>query len=1499
MIGDNKINNEKVYPLTHPQRRIWYIEKIYPDTSLYNIGGTIRIKGACDFSILAKAINDLVLKNEGLRLGFFEQNGEFRQYVSDYEPIDIDFKDFSKEENPEESFNMWVEKEAELKFNILGGYLFYFALFKISENDNGYLAKFHHIIADGWSINLMTEHICGTYVKLLEEEKFSEEVPPSYIDYIFNEKKYLLSDRFKKNKLFWNEKFKHLPETFLKKSSDRIEGKRKTYKLDEEVSSKIKEFAIENRWSLNTFFVTIYLIYLSKTTEQSDVVIGTPVLNRSGKLEKKMFGMFTSTMPFRFVLEDNSTVLDTINNVNSELMACYFNQRYPYDLLVQDLELKKRGYDNLFNVCVNYYNTKLNTELKGWHIENVEFFNGNIIYSMQLVIKEWSNSGCLTMDIDYKLDDYTDEQLDHMYYRLINLVKQVIENPYLEIKKLSLLSDSERSELLYQSNNTEIEYPKDKTIYQLFEEQVEKTPNKIAVGYNNYELTYRELNNKSNQLARYLIKQGVQKETIVGVFTTHSIETVIALLAILKAGGAYLPIDSSYPISRIEYMLEDSAAKILLTNIELPNNISYSGKIVNLNDFSLYTGEEKNLDQKNKTNDLVYVIYTSGSTGKPKGTMIEHRGLVNYVWWARKIYIKSEDDVFALYSSLAFDLTITSIFTPLISGNKILIYSDTEDETEYVLYRIIKENKANIIKLTPSQLSLLKDMDNKNSSVRRFIVGGEDLKVSLAKSVCDSFSGNIEIYNEYGPTETVVGCMIHKYNYENDTRISVPIGIPADNVQIYLLDSSLEPVPPYTVGEIYISGDGVARGYLNNPELTKEKFIANPFILGKRMYKTGDLARFIDHKIIESVGRADQQIKIRGYRIELGEIEEYLLKHKWVKDAVVVDCEEENSRKYLCAYIVSNAKILATELKEYLSNFLPDYMIPLYFIEVDEIPLTLNGKVDKKLLPEPIVETAEDEEPPQGRSEEEKVLVDAICDVLNLEKVSIKQNFYDLGGDSIKAIQIASKLNDKGYKVKVKEMLSYPILEELALHIKSYGNSLENKETHSGNIKSTPIAEWFFDQHFSNPNYYCQSVLLELKLNVSIERLEFVFNELIKHHDSLRMNYSFKTHELYYNNEHLDKYYSIQEHDLENLTYSEQFEKMSLIAEELNSSFNIESGILIKACVFKLGQNERKLLMTAHHLVVDGVSWRIIIDDINTLLKQVYNNQNITLPFKTHSYQKWAESLYRANWKSEKDYWEFISTKNIRFPVDYDLGPDTVDKSKTISVQLSEDETEFLMTKSSFAYNTNPMELLIVSLLRTIIEFTLNEEIIIDLEGHGREEFEGVDVTRTVGWFTSIYPFYTKLIGTDLSSHIKQVKEEIRKIPNKGIGYGILKYLNGDLDRATQSCIKFNYMGEFSAGSESSYVRLLSDQFGSNISNENTLSYIIDINCYVLSRRLNIFFTYSINKFNDITMDKFITCYVNNLKEIINHCCNKESVDFTLSDFETIDISQEELDSLF
>jgi len=1489
-------NKRCYYDLTHSQKRIWYIDKVNLDSPLHNIGGCLKINEDIDIEKLKETINIVIRENKGLRLRFTEREGQPVQYIYDFKEENIDYIDFTKYEETTIKHEKWSENLFKKSFQLEDSKLYYFAIYKINEKKYGILLNIHHIISDGWSISLIEKQICKIYNNLVKNETIYQGEYYSYIDFIKAEKEYLNSDRFIKNKNFWNEKFKSIPEDFLYKTSNSLEGKRQIFNIDSNLSKEIKGFVEDKKCSLNTFFITILLIYINKITYKKDLVIGTPVFNRTSKKQKNMVGMFTSTVPFRFTLDTELNIDDLIKLINKEIKLCLLNQKYPYDLLIKDLELNKKGYDSLFKMSVNYYNSKFINEIDAIEVETQEYYCGNQSYSLQLTISEWQDDN-ITLNFDYKISDYSEQEIKVMHNSMNNIIKEILLKKNLQVKNIKLLSDEEINHKIYKLNSINSVYPS-KTVHKLFEEQVSKTPDKVALEFREERLTYNELNEKANQLANYLRENGIRKESIVGIMIGHSIELVIGILGVLKAGGAYLPIDPNYPRDRINYMIEDSKSKMILINFDAYDDIQYRGKIVNINSLNTALYCKKNLVEKNELNNLAYIIYTSGSTGKPKGVMIEHRGLTNYIWWAKKMYLKDENEVMALYSSIAFDLTITSIFTPLISGNQIIIY-DT-DETEFVLYKILRENKATVIKLTPAHLTLLKDMDNSNSNVKRFIVGGEDLKVSSANESYNSFGKNIEIFNEYGPTETVVGCMIYKYNEEKDREVSVPIGYPADNVQIYILDNNLDVVPTNLAGELYISGDGVARGYLNREQLTCERFIENPFIKGKRMYRTGDIARYMENGAIEYIGRIDNQVKIRGHRIELGEIEKHLLENEYVRDAVVTFKEDLLGNRLLIAYIVSNKDVKDLELKDWLSKFLPKYMIPVNFVFMDRIPLTLNGKINHALLPEPIMI---EKEFIKYETNVEQELVKAMEEILGIEKIGMNDNYYQLGGDSIKAIQISSKLKSIGLDIKVKDILIHDSIKEIAASVQEKQQVRTiSQEQSQGVIEKTPIIEWFFNQKLLNENSYNQYVLVEYTKILDINKVKFAVNKLIEHHDGLRISYDKKSNKLYYNNKHLKYNSALKYIDLSSYSYGKQYKNIKNLIDEAHINFDIENSLLFDVTMFNLGNKGQALLFTAHHLIVDGISWRIIIDDFTTVLHQLEGGEDIKLPMKTHSFKEWAEGLQeysKKDFKEEKAYWNSVLDKKFTYPVDYD-GEDLVKTCSVLSYELDDNTTDSLMKRANEVYNIDLNEVLIIALAITINKLTDNEDVVIEFERHGRENISDfIDVSRTVGWFTSMYPTHFKVEDNDIDSNVKSIKEQLRSIPNKGFNYSILKFLNKELIENHNKHIRFNYLGDSDNIINEDILNKVNIEFGLESDKENSLTALIDIAAIIVNKNLKISATYSNSRFKKNTMQNLINSYIETLRLILDKCEDKDFKEFTPSDFDAVDISQEDLDSLF
>jgi len=1507
------------YALSHAQKRIWYVENMIPASSLHNIGGVVLAEGASDLDLLERSIQQLIRLHDGIRHQLTIIDGEPRQKMAPFTGERLQTVDFSAMHNQELACQKWVDERCGRPFQLLDSPLYEFVLLRLGPARIGYFIKLHHLIADGWSIKIMTEEIDRIGRTIAANEEVTDQTGSSYLTHLEQEEQYLSSDRFLKNKSFWADRLSDLPPELFLKSSDDLQAERMTFTMPPDEAGRLRTFAKEHKCSLNTLFIALMRLYLYKSTGKMDAILGTPVLNRTGKKEKGTFGMYTSTMPFRLKLDPLQTVESFVRRVNEELMSCFFHQKYPYNLLVQDLELRKRGIDQLYQVVVNYSNAQLSQQFCGHPVQNMEFFQGKQTYSLHLLVKDWDENGHLRIDIEYKTNDYTAAQIRRMYGHFLTILGQMTERPSMPIRELEFLTCSEKQFALSGFNATSSGYPRDCTIHRLFERQAAAAPDRIAIVDGHRSLTYREVAEKVRRFALLLSGQGVTKGSLLGLMAAHSPETVIGILAVLKAGGAYVPIDPAYPPERIEHILEDSGASVLLVGNDAPNRPgTFNGLVIPLAgedaggmEADSASGVAPSTQHEDDPDQLAYVIYTSGSTGKPKGVMVRHRNLVNYIYWARQMYVKHEDEAFALYSSLAFDLTVTSVFTPLIGGNSLRIYEDRG--ADFVLDRIMRDNKASIVKLTPAHLSLLKTKTYPDSSVRRFIVGGEDLKASLAKAIHECFCGGIEIYNEYGPTEATVGCMIYRFDPARDTEGSVPIGVPAHNSQIYVLNADMQPLSYGMTGELYISGDGVAAGYRNRPELTADKFIADPFRPGQVMYKTGDLAMLLDSGQLMYLGRTDHQVKLKGYRIELGEIESKLSGLPLVQDAVVADRRTASGEPYLCAYVVAEAGFEERDCRRQLERLLPQYMIPARFVRLAELPLTSNGKVNREALPEPGDVFVPEAEGAGPSTPLETTLARIYGEVLGVERFGSGDNFYYAGGDSIKAIQIVTKISELGLNIRVRDILSYPVIRELvaAAHISEA--RIADPSPRSGTVKLLPMMRRFFEWNFPNPNHWNQSVLLSMHTALERQELGSIIHALLAHHDSLRFNVRMEAgvQAVYYNEAYLadSALPDVPEYDLSGCSEEERLRMLELYGRQVKASVRLEDGCLFRAALFSMGDGEQRVLLTAHHLAVDGVSWRILLGDFHTLLHKRKENKPLELPHKTHSVEEWAEAAERyleAHGEEELAYWQTVvaearseqsrSGQAVGEAERLEAYGQTVD----CTVELDEAQTHRLL-KEANGYQAGPQELLLAALALTLQGQSRLSRTTIELEGHGREDFDpAIGVNRTVGWFTAMYPFMIPTADPqELHVLIPAIKAALADIPSGGVGYGLLQQA-GKLPLAdARRGVRFNYLGEMDNGLPQRYFSLCMDSSGPDIDEANPLTAAAEWNVMVVSNRLRAMLKGHPAFFTASMAADFADRYREHIVQVLDHCGDDGPMRRDSRDFSAAELSDEDLNVLF
>lgn len=1509
------MNPTEYYELSNPQRRIWLTEVLHNHKDMANIGYLIELKGHYDLDKLAQAIKYVVKANHSLQLRFKhseKDKSELLQYLPVYKEIDVEKIETSTEE---ELFKR-IERIHRERFDVMGDYLCSFAVFSIDNKRFGLFESAHHLVADGISATIVAREVIETYGRL-EEGDFIETVKEfSYMDFLKDEKEYIDSDKYNGSKKFWLDRLsdfdgEEITFALNKNKKNSLKVKRRSFEIPSHLLELVENYKTNNRFSNFGLFMAALGIYFNRFMNHRDIIIGMPVHNRSKKTFRNMTGMFVSTIPLRIKFEEAWTFNDLIAYLKTELWEALKHQGFPYNHLVKEL----KDLDVDASAFLNVQLIELPEAIDEYTEKRAFFSTQYNISQLSIYLNQQKSKNLEDLDIavDYHGDIFEEREIAALFKRLVVILEQAIKEPDREIRDLSLLEEAEYRELVFDLNKTETEFPGDKTLPLLFGEQVSKNSGNIALEYEGQTVTYGELDALTSKLAAKLQHAGITTGSLVGMLCERSIEAVVSILGVLKAGGAYVPIDPDYPADRKNYIIENSGIKVLLMEKSLEQqerpvleeNRGIETITVDYRALKEETPETPFTKPALTPEDLAYVIYTSGTTGKPKGTLLRHRNVINYVWWGAKTYVNGETTTFPLFTSLSFDLTVTSIFIPLVTGNKIAIYRDSADGL--LVERVVKENKVHIVKLTPSHLKVVNQLKPATSIIRSFILGGEELKTDTARETTDRFGEAINIYNEYGPTETAVGCMIHRYDRFRDTGLAVPIGKPSDNVRIYILDKNKKPLPMGLVGEIYISGEGVALGYLKNDELTKGKFVDNPFIPGAKMYRSGDLGRWNPDKVLEFFGRCDEQVKIRGYRIEPGEIVKQMVSIDGIKDAVVA--VNKGPQPELCAYLVpeEGKEFDIPELRELLSRELPSYMLPSEFVRVDHIPLTRNGKVDFRKLETMGRRLEGAHEYVAPRDEMETMLAGIWAGVLGMEKVGIMDNFFELGGDSIKAVQIAARMNDAGKTVNVKDILSHQTIAKVCAnvdfdsHIRKY-----DQETMEGEKDPTPIESWFLAQGYRNRDHFHQSVLLEFKSPVDIPALEKSLEKLTAHHDGLRLNYSEEKGMVYFNNDLLDRGFRVEVIDLSEVPEAERAARIEAVGYEAKGGFDITMGPMMRALLFRTGAGRDKLLLILHHLVTDGITWRILLEDLYRVYEAVRAGRGVEMPRKTASLLDWYDALvmYRDSGKleKEKDYWLQAEASGFRLP--YDVEPGGVDWSvknrAVVNAGLDKGETDFLLRDAHEVYKTDVQILVTAALVRSLRQWTGRRDVTVEMENHGRH-IDDIDTSKTTGWFTAIYPLLINRDDKTIGDEIKTVKEAIRKVPGNGIGYGIMKYMTeaGKSMETKRAEVRFNYLGQFDREVENPLFSYCSQATGSDVALENHITAAVEIDAMVLNGVFSADIKYNRESFTEGTIKTFGENYIKNLKEILEHIKNEDDVHFTASDFDTVDLGEDDLAALF
>ena len=1479
-----------------------------------------------DFEILKKSWESVLKRHTILRSAFYHDVLSIPVqcvYKEVNLPVEVlDYRDKTKEEQTE-ALKEYKEANRLKSFDFKTAPLMRIGLIRLSEDKYQMVWTWHHILFDGWSMQILMEEFLNTYELLISGKQPAETDADRYEDYI----RYI--DRGDKDaeETYWRNYMKDVEQStylpFIGTTTERNRGsglyETVSLQFDNVVTDRIQNYAKQHGITFSTLVQGIWAYLLHRYTGSDDITFGVIVSGRPDDLQnvEKRVGMFINSLPLRSQMKKGEDINKWLSGLQNDQILSRKHQYTPLHKIQGWTRLKSDLFDSLL-VFENYPIRNLSTRNGSLQVGEIEIME-QTNFPLTLAI---DNSEQINISFRYNTSLLEEAYVREISNNFENVMLQMIDESVRTHSDIELLTPSMKRLLLEEFNNTKVDYPKDKFVINLFEEQVIKTPDNTAVVFEDEKLTYRELNEKSNRLGHYLRGKGVKEDTPVPIFLERSIEMIIGILGILKAGGAYVPIDPEYPEERAAYMLDDTEAFIVVSSKESSSKLSAIKNIdiveVNGDWSKINECSKENLMIPIAGNNLAYIIYTSGSTGKPKGVMIEHGALINRLNWAQDYYGLTAEDSVLQKTTICFDVSVWELLWPLLAGSKLVFAKPGGQKDTSYLKSIIETERITMIHFVPSMLEIfLTDLQKGEClSLRKVLCSGEALKPSQAKLFREILP-QAELHNLYGPTEAAIDVTYWSPDNDPEKDIKlVPIGKPVSNTRIYILDDN-GLVPIGGIGEIHIGGIQVARGYLNMPDLTAEKFVEDNFNFnkesGSRMYKTGDLGRWLPDGNIEYIGRKDNQVKINGNRIELGEIENVLLQSNLVNQSVVCAISNSDGNKHLVGYVVVKDVFDKEAVISYLQSRLPEYMVPYLWHQLESMPLTQNGKIDRKALPQPDArESLNNEYVPPHNDLEEKLSA-VWQELLHVERVGIHDNFFELGGDSIITMQVVGRVQRMGYELKPKDIFIHQTINKLSAVLSGQSESVVTGEQGllTGECGLLPIQQWFLDEEDESRSHFNQAILLSIDKSVSSPVLRTAVEELLSHHDALRFRYMQEDGQWRQEYGEADAGKTFFTVDLQTAEKNSFERLIKEQADNYQQSLDIEKGELVRVLLIQTPawEQHNRVLFVIHHLAIDGVSWRILLEDLELLLTGFLKNGNAKLEKKSSSYRQWYEALKEYGQSGrlllQIPYWEKAESSYDPLPVDKTYNDAVLVKDiDLMSMRLDTMNTQLLLQEVPRTYHTQVNDILLCALSLTLCEWCSGKKITIGLEGHGRENIsDGIDTSRTIGWFTSLYPVLLEVNpDKDVSNAIKSVKEQLRLVPDRGLGYGVLKYINrkDSFQGHEPWDIVFNYLGQLdNIISGGKWFSTATESRGSASSGEHKLGYNLSVNGMVQGGELILNWGYSTRHYDRQTIEQLMEKYQTVLESLITHCIEqqKSGAVYTPSDYGLeSEVSYEELD---
>ncbi|WP_340053838.1 non-ribosomal peptide synthetase [Pseudomonas sp. JAI120] len=1508
-------------PLSYSQQRMWFLWQMEPDSPAYNVGGMARLRGVLDVARFEAALQALILRHETLRTTFPSVDGVACQKVSAQTGLRMDWQDISAldESAREQRLQQLADVEAHTPFNLETGPLLRACLVKAGEQEHYLVLTLHHIVTEGWAMDIFARELSALYEAFIDERLSPlAPLPVQYLDYSVWQRQWLESGERQRQLDYWTAQLGNehplleLPGDRPRPPVQSHRGELYRFDLSDDLAARVRAFNAERGLTLFMTMTATLAVLLYRYSGQTDLRIGAPVANRIRPESEGLIGAFLNTQVLRCQLTGQMNVAELFEQVRHTVIEGQSHQDLPFDHLVEALQPpRSAAYNPLFQVMCNVqrWEFQQSRQLAGMTVDYLANDARATKFDLNLEVTDLDHRlGCC---LTYSTDLFDEPRIARMAEHWRNLLEALIANPQQCLSELPLLSATEQRALQDSLGVEAGEHRLDQCIHQLFSQQALKRAQAPALTFAGVTLTYAELDARANRLAWMLRERGVGPQVRVGLALPRSLEMVIGLLAILKAGGAYVPLDPEYPLDRLHYMIEDSGIGLLLSDAamfealgELPATVACWCLEDDLPVLANYPAGE--LPFISVPQHQAYLIYTSGSTGKPKGVVVSHGEIAMHCQAVIERFGMRPDDCELHFYSINFDAATERLLVPLLSGAQVVLRAQGQWDAEEIC-GLIRTHRINILGFTPSygsQLAQWLATQQQTLPVRMCITGGEALTGEHVQRIRAAFQPEV-FFNAYGPTETVVMPLASLAPQQlEEGAASVPIGSIIGDRVAYILDADLALVPQGATGELYVGGAGLAQGYHERPGMTAERFVADPFAAaGGRLYRTGDLVRQRADGLVEYLGRIDHQVKIRGFRIELGEIETRLLEHAAVREAVVLALDSP-SGKQLVAYLVSDADhaTLRDALKAHLKAQLPDYMVPAHLIVLDSMPLTANGKLDRRALPQPDPE-ANRQHYVAPRNELESTLAAIWCAVLNVQQVGLDDNFFELGGDSILSIQVVSRARQAGIHFSPRDLFQHQTVQTLAAVATRAEQIIAEQGVLTGRSGLTPIQHWFFDTDIPARQHWNQALVLKPLQLLDPHRLEQALLAVLEHHDALRL--SFTRRDAQWHAEHL----AVPQGGVLMQAQVRDMAQCTALFTDTQRSLDLEHGPLLRALLVDGPQGQQRLLIAIHHLVVDGVSWRVLLEDLQNVYRQLSDGQSVSLPAKTSALRDWAARLQAyagsESLREELSVWQDrLAGPDAVLPVARPHGSLRNRDADTVSVRLDAEHTRQLLQQAPSAYRTQVNDLLLTALARVLCRWSGHDSALIQLEGHGRESlFDEVDLTRSVGWFTSAYPLR-------LTPHVRQgdsikaIKEQLRAVPHKGLGYGVLRYLADDACKQSMAAlpsaqITFNYLGQFdqSFGADALF-HPLDESAGLAHDPDAPLPNELSVDSQVYGGELVLRWTFSRERHDQQTIQDLAQAYLAELQALVAHCLEDNAGGLTPSDFPLARLTQPQLDAL-